>query len=214
MLDKKKSAAVKTAMERRTAPPQGSTPKTATPKTTGPPQAASAARAKETAAAPSPGRQLGSFEAGIRFFHARQLKEAREQFVEAAAGPERDVAQRARLHMAMCDRRLQQSTVSLGSAEDYYNYGVALINSRSLAEARTHLETALRIAPGADHIHYALALAQALSGDVAGAYDNLKRAIELEPRNRLLARQDADFGPLTHQPPFDALLRPEKKSGW
>jgi hypothetical protein len=40
----------------------------------------------------------------------------------------------------------------------------------------------------------------------------LKRAIELEPRNRLIARQDADFAPLAHQPPFDALIYPEKES--
>jgi len=150
----------------------------------------------------------------MRFFHARKFKEARERFAEAAGGPERDVAQRARLHIAMCDRRLQQAPVSLGSAEDYYNYGVALINSRNVAEARMHLEKAIQIAPGSDHIHYALALAQALSGDVANACENLKRAIELEPRNRIIARQDADFGPLAHQPPFDALLYPEKKSGW
>ena len=64
-----------------------------------------------------------------------------------------------------------------------------------------------------DHIHYALALAQALSGDIAGAHENLKRAIELEPRNRLIARQDADFAPLANQPPFDALVYPEKKAG-
>ena len=237
MLDKKKSAAVKTTTERRmtqpqvskttkaattnkaattpkAATPKAATPKAATPKTAAPRQAGPASRAKEPVTAPSPGGQLASFESGIRFFHARKLKEARDQFVEAAAGPECDVAQRARLHIAMCDNRLHQATVSLGSAEDYYNYGVALINSRKVAEARTHLEKALQIAPGSDHIHYALALAQALSGDVASAYDNLKRAIELEPRNRIIARQDADFGPLTHQPPFDALLHPEKKSGW
>jgi tetratricopeptide (TPR) repeat protein len=210
MPDKKKSAAVKTTTERRMPQSQVSQ----TPKTAEPHQAAAAARAKEAVTAPSAARQLASFEAGIRFLNARRLKEAREQFVDAAAGPERDVAQRARLHIAMCDRRLQQATVSLGSAEDYYNYGIALINSRNVAEARTHLEKALQIAPGSDHIHYALALAQALSGDVSSAYDNLKRAIELEPRNRLIARQDADFGPMAHQPPFDALLHPEKKSGW
>jgi len=45
-----------------------------------------------------------------------------------------------------------------------------------------HLETALRLAPGSDHIHYALALALGLAGDVSGAYENLRRAIELEPR--------------------------------
>jgi tetratricopeptide (TPR) repeat protein len=157
--------------------------------------------------------QLASFEAAMKLFHARNLVEARVLFVKAAEGPERDVANRARLHIAMCDRRLVQAAPALHSAEDYYNYGVALINTRNVAEARSHLEKALEIAPGADHIHYALALAQALGGDMSRAHDNLKRAIELEPRNRILARQDVDFAPLANQPPFDLLLYPEKK-GW
>ena len=113
----------------------------------------------------------------------------------------------------MCDRRLQPHvTVTLGTAEEYYNYGVALINLRNLTEARSHLEKALEMSPSADHVHYALALAQALAGDVANAQQNLERAIELEPRNRLIARQDADFAPLANQPPFDAILYPEKKN--
>jgi len=150
----------------------------------------------------------------MKLFHARKLKEARALFETAAAGPERDVAQRARLHIAMCDRRLEQAAPpTLHSAEDYYNYGVAMINVRRITEARSHLERALQMAPGTDHIHYALALAQALGGDPVNAYENLKRAIELEPRNRIMARQDADFAPLANQPPFDTLIYPEKK-GW
>ena len=156
--------------------------------------------------------QLAAFEAAVRLFHARQLAEARVLFPQAAAGAESDVAQRAQLHMAMCDRRLQPAAVSFGTAEEYYNYGVALINARNVAEARAHLEKALAIAPGSDHIHYALALAQALAGDLAGAQVNLRRAIELEPRNRLIARQDADFAPLAHQAPFRSLLYPDKNS--
>lgn len=156
--------------------------------------------------------QLASFEAAMKHFHTRNLRAAREFFQQAADGPERDVANRARLHMAMCDRRLQQETVNLKSAEDYYNYGVALLNTRNVAEARGHLEKALQLAPGADHIHYALAAAMALGGDAPGAYENLKRAIEIDARNRLLARQDADLAHLSNQPPFDALLYPEKKS--
>jgi tetratricopeptide (TPR) repeat protein len=158
-------------------------------------------------------KQLSTFEAAMKLFHARKLQDARELFALAAQGPERDVANRARLHLAMCDRRLQEATVNLGSAEDYYNYGIALLNTRNVSEARTHLDKALQMAPGSDHIHYALALAQALGGDIAGAHDNLKRAIELEPRNRLLARQDTDFAPLANQHPLHALLYPEKK-GW
>jgi tetratricopeptide (TPR) repeat protein len=162
--------------------------------------------------AASPQNQFALFESAMKLFHARQFKEARDLFAQAARGPERDVANRAQLHLAMCDRRLQQAVVNLGSVEDYYNYGVALINSRNLPEARAHLEKALEMSPTADHVHYALALAQALSGDFSNAGQHLKRAIELEPRNRLIARQDADFAPLANQPPLDALLYPEKKS--
>ena len=158
-------------------------------------------------------RQLAAFEAAMKLFHARDLKEARDLFAQALAGPERDVAQRARLHIAMCDRRLEQAPVALGTAEDYYNYGIALLNARNVTAAVEHLEIALRLAPGSDHIHYALGLALGLAGDLGGAYENLKRAIELEPRNRIVARQDADIAHLAGQPPFESLLYPEKK-GW
>src|SRR5689334_1920286 len=78
------------------------------------------------AASPQPvnsARQLSSFENAMKLFHARRLQEARDLFVIAAGGPERDVAQRARLHISMCDRRLLQPTVVLASADEYYNYG-------------------------------------------------------------------------------------------
>ena len=156
--------------------------------------------------------QLAAFEAAMKLFHARQFGDARVLFQQAAAGAERDVGQRAQVHIAMCDRRLEQTAVTFGTAEECYNYGVALINARNVGEARAHLEKALSIAPGSDHIHYALALAQALSGDLSAAHENLRRAIELEPRNRLLARQDADFAPLANQAAFRSLLFPEKKA--
>jgi tetratricopeptide (TPR) repeat protein len=186
------------------------------------PQAPKSSRASElagpqaAAAAAAPAwngqTQLAGFEAAMKHFHARNFKAAREQFEQAAQGPERDVAQRSKLHITMCDRRLQQDVLSLGSAEEYYTYGVAMLNARKFAEARTSLEKAVSLDPAADHMHYALAGALALNGDVNGAHDSLKRAIEMEPRNRLAARQDADFAPLANQPPFDALLYPEKKS--
>ena len=186
------------------------------PKNATPPEPARATSGSSGAAvvaqAAKSQKQLGAFEAGMKLFHARKLKEARELFLEAVKGPERDVAQRAQVHAAMCERRLEQAPVNLESAEDHYNYGVAMINARKLAEARVHLERALEMQPKADHIRYALALAQALSGELDAAYENLRRAIELEPRNRIIARQDADFAPVASRPPFDALLYPEKKN--
>lgn len=185
-----------------------------TSKTQEPARAGMAARSGSNSNA-QPGtaqKQLANFEAAMKLFHARKFRDACDLFVQAAQGPERDVAQRARLHTAMCEQRLQQATVNLRTAEDYYNYGIALLNTRKIQEARTHLERALEMAPDADHVFYALAAAHALSGDAAGAQEHLRRAIELEPRNRLLARQDGDFSSVAGQAHFQALLYPEKKN--
>jgi tetratricopeptide (TPR) repeat protein len=209
MPEKKKSPEPKTP-ERRMSKPQAST---GSRHSDGQRATGKAGEASVAVAQPIDSqKQLASFEAAMKLFHARNLREARNLFANAAEGPERDVAHRARLHIAMCDRRLEQTTASPHTAEECYNYGVALINTRNFAEARVHLQRGLEIAPKADHIYYALSLAQALSGDLAGAYESLKRAIDLEPRNRQIARQDADFGSITNQPPFDGLLYPEKKA--
>jgi len=156
--------------------------------------------------------QLAAFEAAMKRFHQRRLAEARELFSTAAAGPESDVANRARLHMAMCDQRLDRETGRPQSAEEFYNYGVALIDSRKLPEARANLEKALALSPRADHVHYSLALALALAGDLEASRRHLAHAIELEPRNRAIALRDADFALLVRHPIFHALLYPEKRS--
>jgi tetratricopeptide (TPR) repeat protein len=157
-------------------------------------------------------KQLGEFKAASQLFHARKLREARDLFLRAAEGPERDVAHRARLHAEMCSQRLEQPEVHCQTAEDNYNYGVALLNTRKVKEACIYLERALQMAPDSDHIYYALAVAYALTGDAGRSHQHLKRAIELDPKNRLMARQDTDLGPMAAQPQFQTLLYPEKKS--
>ena len=202
MPEKKKTVAVKSKpVEHRMSKPQAS-------RNVRPADGASKAAAPEP---PNGAKQMAAFEAAVKLFHARKLKEARDLFSQATSGPERDVAQRASLHVAMCDRRLQQGAVALSSAEDYYNYAIALINSRNLVEARSHLDKALQLSPGSDHIHYAMAVAQTLSGDLHSAHESLRRAIELEPRNRLAARQDSDLAALANSAQFGSIVFPERK---
>ena len=150
--------------------------------------------------------QLKSFEQAIRLFHAQKFAEALNLFTKAMDGPHREMAHNAQLHIRMCERRLATPSVELKTADDHYNYAVALINSRNLNTAQQHLETALKMDSSADHVHYALALCRGLSGDLQGAYENLRRAIELQPRNRIAARQDADFASFSGFPPIQQLL--------
>jgi len=169
------------------------------------PDAANAAATRDVTQA-----QLKLFEQAVRLFHARQFAEARGLFEKAQNGPNREMAHNAELHTRMCDGRLAKPVVDLKTAEEHYNYGVAMINARNLHEARQHLERALQMEPQADYILYAMALSRGLEGDVDGAHEYLKRAIELEPRNRIAARQDADFALFSDHPQMQQLLFPEK----
>jgi tetratricopeptide (TPR) repeat protein len=168
----------------------------------------------KTAAAVQPGKaptQLEVFEQAMRLFHTRKFSDARALFQKASNGPERHIAHKAELHVRMCDRRLEREPLVLNSPEEHYNYAITQMNARNLNGALHHLEIALAGDADADHVHYALALCHGLQGNGEVAYQHLKRAIELQPRNRITARQDADFAPMVNLPPFDELLYPEKK---
>jgi Flp pilus assembly protein TadD len=78
-------------------------------------------------------------------------------------------------------------------------------------EARESLEKARKLAPKLDHIHYALAALDCLTGEADSAMANLKVAIDLRPANRYHARNDEDFAFLQEDPRFTELLYPEKE---
>jgi tetratricopeptide (TPR) repeat protein len=156
--------------------------------------------------------QMESFEEGMRLFHARQFQQAREFFLQAARGPDRAVAHRAGLHARMCEQRLGSAGPAPATPDEHYNYAITLINSRDLATAQKHLRAALDADPAADHVLYALSACQSLGGDLQAAYENLKRAIDLQPRNRLAARQDPDFAAMAGHPAFSRLLYPDRKN--
>lgn len=156
--------------------------------------------------------QYKAFERAIQLLNKRNYRDAREMFEKARQGPSLEIASNAQLHVRMCERRLAAPPPEPKTAEEHYNYGVALINLRNLEQARKHLGVALDMEPRGDHVHYAMAVCLALSGDAAGAYDSLKRAIDLQPRNRMVARQDSDLDAISNQPRFGRLLYPEKNS--
>ncbi|MDQ6704432.1 MAG: hypothetical protein M3Z85_00560 [Acidobacteriota bacterium] len=156
------------------------------------------------------GNQLKDFERAIRVFRAQKFKEARDLFLVAAEGPLKDIAYNARLHVSMCERRLEKPVIELHTLEDHYNYAIERINARDLEAARHHLDIAIGLDGKADHVYYAIALCCGLGGDLSGACENLKRAIDLEPGNRVTARQDADFAAIASLPQMQQLLYPDR----
>jgi len=157
---------------------------------------------------PSPAKvQLKIYEEAVSLFSQRKLREALARFLEAARGPDAHVADKARSYAQVCERRTANSAPELKTAEDHFNYGVERLNSRDFERAQHHFGRALEMQPDAEHVYYTMALCCGLAGDGTGACENLKRAIDLEPKNRILARQDPEFaGILPQFPGLRALL--------
>ncbi|MDP9055572.1 MAG: hypothetical protein M3N93_14925 [Acidobacteriota bacterium] len=145
--------------------------------------------------------QLKLYETAVHLFAQRKLGEARDRFIEVTRGPAPHIADKARAYTQVCERRLGASEVKLSTAEDHFNYGVERLNARDVELAKHHLGRALSLEPDADHVLYTMALCCGFAGDGNGACENLKRAIELEPKNRILARQDPEFLALAAQFP-------------
>jgi tetratricopeptide (TPR) repeat protein len=146
-------------------------------------------------------QQLSDYESALKLFSQQRYTEACELFGRVVQGPARNIADKARAYTQVCGRKTAQPETDFQNAEDHFNYGVERLNARDIEKARHHLGRALAMKPDAEHIVYIMALCCGLSGDGSGACENLKRAIELEPKNRILARQDPEFAILSQQIP-------------
>ena len=158
-------------------------------------------------------QQLKSFEEGLQLFQQQKYLKAKSIFEKVITGPNKEFADRARLHLRIAEQRLQPTEPAiLRSPEEHYQHGVAMMNMGRWDEARDHLSRARKLAPKADYVVYAMAALDCLTGEAESAMENLKIAIQLRPENRYHARNDEDFAFLQEDPRFTELLYPDRES--
>ncbi len=162
------------------------------------------------AAANEAQKQKEAFEKATKLFQVRNFSEALAHFEAAVIGPSIEIAHVARLHVKMCQQRIQKPSSVMNSPEDCYNYAITLINQRQLDEAEKQLKIALEANDTADHFHYAMALCQGLKGNYEGAAKHLGRAMEIMPNTRAIARNDPDFREILQSAPLRALYAATK----
>jgi tetratricopeptide (TPR) repeat protein len=155
--------------------------------------------------------QAENYERAVQAFQREDYNTALKLFEKAAEGPMREMAHSARLRANICAARMTRRELTLATPDEHYDYAIALMNQGKLSQAEQHLALAVTHAPQADHVYYALALCRGLAGDFTASYMNLKRAIELHPRNRIAARNDPDFSEIAKHPLIATLLYPEAR---
>jgi tetratricopeptide (TPR) repeat protein len=155
--------------------------------------------------------QLKQYEEALRLFQQQKFHKAKQLLEVVAGGPNMELVDRARVHLRVCEQRISKPPAPvIRTAEDHYTHGIAMMNLGRWDEAREHLDRAHKASPKADHIVYAMAVLDCLTGEAESAMQKLQLAIQLRPENRYHARNDEDFAFLQEDPRFTELLYPER----
>lgn len=167
-----------------------------------------------TPPAPPPPRKPGFYEAvaiyerGVQALQRHDYAGAAGHFKAVLDGypDERELLERARLYLRVCERETsRQPPAPKSAAERVYAATVAL-NSGDHSGAMDHLQRALGDDPDSDHAHYTMAVALGMRGRTQEALDHLRHAIAINPENRALARQDPDLDAIRSDSTFRSVL--------
>jgi len=121
-------------------------------------------------------------------------------------GDERELHERVRIYLKICERELAPLSAEPQTQEELVLAATVALNELETEKALGYLEQAVRENPSADGAHYMLAVLFAQQGNAEQALPHLGRAIELDPENRLVALQEADFDILKDEIEFQTLV--------
>ena len=147
------------------------------------------------------------YDRGVAALQRRKLDEAERHFVDLIQKypEERELVDRARVYLAVCERQKPTNRPALSEPEDFYYAAVLEKNRGNVDEAIEHLKRAAR-KNGGGRVDFLLACCYAQRGESGSALEYLRKAIDEDQRNRILARHDRDFDPVRDTPEFQELL--------
>ncbi len=147
------------------------------------------------------------YDRGVAALQKRKLDEAERHFIDLTQKypEERELVDRARVYLTVCERQRRDPRPALSEPEDFYYAAVLEKNRGNVDEAIEHLQRAAK-KNGGGRVDFLLACCFAQKGDLATALAHLQRAIEEDQRHRVLARHDRDFDPVREMPEFQKLL--------
>jgi tetratricopeptide (TPR) repeat protein len=163
----------------------------------------------------SPRRQVTSgalraFEQGVKIFNRRQFGDARSMFENVLVKYPGDVeiVARAQMYIQVCKQKVEHETKAAAprNADELYDRGVFALNIGDFTQARAFFEKALGLHPDEPHLLYSLAATHAQTGSHEEALNYLKRSIQIQPRFRSQAYNDADFSGLRDNKQFLELV--------
>ena len=150
------------------------------------------------------------YERGLQALQRREFRAAAEALrgVVEEYPEERELHERARLYLRICDRETGPPSTTPQTLEERVYAATLALNAGAHDQALAHLKAASGDRPANDHVQYMLAVVHTLRGQRELALAHLRRAIDLNPDNRALARQAPDFEPIRNEEGFRQAVEP------
>jgi tetratricopeptide (TPR) repeat protein len=154
-----------------------------------------------------------NYETGLRAMQEHKFDKAKGYLEKVLGGPNKELADRAQVHLSACHQQLERLAPQFKSSEEHYDYAISLLNVGDYVAAREHLEKLAKQSPKSDYVAYGLAALDCLTGHVEDSLRHLDEAIRVNPALRFQARNDSDFQNLAEDPRFTELLYPDPGAG-
>ena len=154
-------------------------------------------------------KALTAFGLAVKEFHKGEFEKAAESFkgfIEKFP-VDREIVDRAKVYLAIAQKRPKKDSVPLKGFVDHYRAGVAKINQRDFPGAIKILEKALEFKENEGLIHYLLADVHCRMGETDAALDLLKKAIQKDKNFSVLAQNEPDFEPLWDDKKFKLITK-------
>jgi tetratricopeptide (TPR) repeat protein len=149
------------------------------------------------------------YQSAVQLVQQGKYEKATAALEKFLPGAPPELIERCRMYIATCRRQMGHAALAFTTREERYDYAISQLNQGLFEEAREQMDALAGDAPDADFVFYGLSVLDSMTGRPQECLANLRRAIELNPRNRLQARTDSDFQNMFDDPRFTELLYPE-----
>lgn len=152
------------------------------------------------------------FNRGVELFNARKFEKAEHLFrgIIEKSPEEKEFLDRAHIYVNLIQRQLKPAEPRPRNFEDYYNQAIYHINLGDYDKALSYLKKASEKKPHDPSITYFLALVFAGKEDRESSLKYLMEAVDLDPENRILARNESEFQPMLDDQKFWELIYPNR----
>ena len=159
--------------------------------------------------APGTGPAFQHYQSAVQLLQQGKFEKAQAAFERMLPTAPIELLDRCKMYVLTCQRQLENHRLTFLTPEEHYDYAISQLNTGYYEEAREQFNNILTTYPDIDFAFYGLAVLDSITGRAQDCLNNLARAIELNPKNRLQARADNDFQNMVDDPRFTELLYPE-----